>query len=128
MGDETKETKEAGIQELFTATLRKAFGREAIMLGAFSVVMVSATIYATQAFAQTVDSRVDAGIVKTELQVEELREKLRQHEAESSEVHTATRADLHEIQADVRALYKALMTGAPQPRLEKPQPQPDGGP
>jgi hypothetical protein len=37
--------------------------------------------------------------------------------------------DLHEIQQDIRALYKASMTGRPQERLEKPAPEhnKDGG-
>jgi hypothetical protein len=35
----------------------------------------------------------------------------------------AVKADVHEVQADIRALYKAVMTGAPQPRLES-----DAGP
>ena len=35
----------------------------------------------------------------------------------------STKADVHEVQADIRALYKAVMTGVPQPRLES-----DAGP
>jgi hypothetical protein len=42
-----------------------------------------------------------------------------------------TREDVHEVQTDIRALYKAVMTGARQDRLEQPAPPPkplDGGP
>ncbi len=35
--------------------------------------------------------------------------------------------DTHELQVDVRALYKAMMTGRPQERLENPPPSRDGG-
>jgi hypothetical protein len=36
--------------------------------------------------------------------------------------------DIHEVQTDIRALYKAVMTKQPQERLEKPAPAKDGGP
>lgn len=38
------------------------------------------------------------------------------------------RSDVHEVQTDIRALYKAVMTGRPQERLERPPPSKDGGP
>ena len=38
---------------------------------------------------------------------------------------TQTQTDVHEVQMDIRALYRAVMTGASQPRLEAPR---DGGP
>lgn len=41
---------------------------------------------------------------------------------------TQLQGDVHEVQTDIRSLYKAVMTGRPQERLEKPAPEhKDGG-
>lgn len=57
-------------------------------------------------------------------QVHELRDQVQRNEADHAQVHLQMKQDTHEVQADIRSLYKAVMTGRPQPRLERPV---DGG-
>lgn len=49
---------------------------------------------------------------------------LAEHIADSAQVHRDIRADMHELQVDVRAQYRSMRTGLPEPRLER---LPDGG-
>lgn len=62
------------------------------------------------AYAQ-VDNRVQE---KGAALVQPLEARLKIVEGETASVKN----DVHEVQADIRALYKAVMTGNPQPRLE----------
>jgi hypothetical protein len=64
-----------------------------------------------QALAQT-----DAGVGPVVKRVETLEQQQKE-----------LRGDVHEVQMDVRALYKAVMTGRPQERLEQPPAVKDGG-
>jgi hypothetical protein len=59
----------------------------------------------------------DAGVMPVRLEVEDLSRRVERVEKQ-----------VPEIQADIRALYKAVMTGARQERLEQPAPRADGGP
>ena len=118
--------KTPSIPEMFAVTVKRALGREAMMLGAFATVIGGAVLYGQHALAQVVRTEVDAGITATAKQAAELEEKLRRHERESAEVHQAIKADVTEVQRDIRALYKAVMTGQRQERLEVPAK--DGGP
>jgi len=58
-----------------------------------------------------VDTRVKE---RTENAVAPIEARLKIVEGEQA----AVKSDVHEVQADIRALYKAVMTGNPQPRLE----------
>jgi len=100
------------------------FKREALL-----VVTTGAVLVASGAsFAVWAQSKLDGGIAP-------VREELRQHVLEEERRHAAeeqqyrqVKEDLHEVQMDIRALYRAVQTGQPQPRLERPLPQPiDGG-
>lgn len=66
------------------------------------------------AFAQTgVKSTVDAGVRPLELRLDTVERR-----------QLAQQDDIHEVQVDIRALYKAVMSGERQARLET---LPDGG-
>lgn len=56
--------------------------------------------------------------------VAEVAAHLEQHVADEGQSRRQLRADIHETQADIRALYKTVVTGRPQERLEQ---MPDGG-
>jgi hypothetical protein len=72
--------------------------------GAYRVVL-------SEALAQT-----DAGVAPVLKRVETL-ERDQKHLSE----------DVHEVQQDIRSLYRAVMTGRPQERLENPPVTKDGG-
>lgn len=116
------------INGLVGELMRRLLGREVLMLLAFSLVLVGATLYGTNALAQAVDAHVDAGVAPTARRAEEVSARLEQHLVEDAQAKRQAAADLHEVQADIRALYRAVQTGRPQPRLEKPLPSLDGGP
>lgn len=120
MSDESERTP--SIPEMFAVTVKRALGREALMLGAFAATIAGVVLYGQHALAQVVRSEVDGGITQTAQQVHVLSERLERHEHESADVHLAIKADMLEVQRDIRALYKAVMTGQRQERLE-----PDGG-
>ena len=114
--------KTPSIPEMFAATAKRALGREAMMLGAFTIVIGSAVLYAQHALAQTVTDGVDAGVKTVREDVDRTKERLEQHIREESEFRLQVLRRLDEGAGDTRALYKAVMTGRPQQRLEQ-----DGG-
>lgn len=64
-------------------------------------------------------AEADAGIAPVERRVQVLEQEAKQQ-----------REDTHEVQMDIRSLYRAVTTGKKQERLEKPPPPPapkDGG-
>lgn len=125
MSDDEKPTTVNG---LVGELMRRLLGREVLMLLAFSLVLVGATLYGTNALAQAVDNHVDAGVAPTARRAEEVSQRLEQHLLEDAAAKRQATQDLHEVQADIRALYRAVQTGRPQPRLERPLPALDGGP
>lgn len=76
-----------------------------------------ATLGAWRAVADEARTQADAGVAPLKLEVDDLSRRVRRVEDQTGEV-----------QADIRALYKAVMTGRPQERLEQPAPAKDGGP
>lgn len=93
--------------------LGKQFGGSLIaaMLAALAV---GFTAY--RAVAAEAKDAADAGVHPVRVEVDDLSRRVKRVEDQTSEV-----------QADIRALYKAVMTGVPQPRLEAPPAKPDGG-
>lgn len=71
------------------------------------------------------EQTVDGGLAPVRQQVGALEQRLERHIDDEARHHAAAEAKSEELQADVRALYRAVMTGRPQERLEKPS---DGGP
>lgn len=67
-------------------------------------------------------AQADAGLETINKRTSLLERQLAAHEAESQRVHLEMKDNLKEVQADIRALYKAVMTKEPQARLER-----DGG-
>lgn len=112
---------------LVSELLRRLLGREVLMLLAVCIFVAGVTLYGTRALGQTVDDRVDAGLRHTERQVGELQIQFDTHVKDAAEEKRQLKADLHEVQMDIRALYRAMQTGERQPRLERPLPQVDGG-
>lgn len=75
-----------------------------------------ATLGAWKAVAQEARNQADAGVVPVTLKVDDLGRRVERVERQ-----------VPEIQADIRALYRAVMTGQAQPRLEVPAVLQDGG-
>lgn len=99
------------------------FKREAMLVVATAAVLVGGGA----SFTVWAQGKLDGGVAP-------VREELRQHVREENARHdqeeqryTQVKDDLHEVQMDIRALYRAVQTGMPQPRLEKPPPSVDGG-
>lgn len=92
------------------AYFRKQFGGNLIIA---ALAIGGATLGAWQAVAHEARTQADAGVLPVNLKVQDLDNRVSRVEKQ-----------VPEIQADIRALYRAVMTGAPQPRLEMPV---DGG-
>jgi len=73
----------------------------------------------------TSEKTATATVEPVKAEVETLKLTLKEHIKDAGENTRRTDEKLHEAQMDIRALYKAVMTGQRQPRLEKP-PE-DGG-
>lgn len=70
-----------------------------------------------------VEAATDAGIAQLAPRVTELENRAMRNE----EAERRLASDLHEVQLDVRELYKVIQTGARSPRLEAPLGPSDGG-
>lgn len=98
----------------FMSFFRKQFGGNVLAL---VIIGGGSVVGAWRAVAGEARQQADAGVLPVSLKVEDL----------SRRVESVER-QVPEIQADIRALYKAVMTGDRQPRLEQPAPRVDGGP
>lgn len=98
----------------FLGFFRKQFGGNVLAL---VIIGGGSVVGAWRAVAGEARQQADAGVLPVTLKVEDL----------SRRVESVER-QVPEIQADIRALYKAVMTGDRQPRLEQPAPRVDGGP
>lgn len=123
------EENEKSMQEVLTNGLRKLLGRDFILLGLLTIGTTIVVFKGKDALAQQVDAGVQP--VKTDLAVVKEEQKRQADETErvknkqaAFEIKVDKRFD--EQGADIRALYKAIMTGQKQDRLEKPLPS-DGG-
>ena len=95
------------------AYFRRQFGGN-LVVAALGV--GGATLGAWRAVAQEARSQADAGVAPVVLKVDDLTRRVDRVEKQ-----------VPEIQADIRALYRAVMTGTPQERLEHPAAPADGG-
>lgn len=120
-----EEREVANIHEMTTSLLQRILGREGLMLLVFTGVVSFGTFYAVRAFGQTLDDRVDAGTGMLAERHQDLEARFTEHVKDSGQAHLQLKQDLHEVQMDIRALYRAVQTGARQERLERPPP--DGG-
>lgn len=78
----------------------------------FAIVAVAFAAY----FRVIGDARaeVDAGVKVLTVRVDEAEQRI----ARTNDEIRATRSEVKEVQADIRALYRAMRTGEKQPRLE----------
>lgn len=101
-----------------------------VTLGALVAVLAGGGGFAAwvvgQAQAQTVTtmSSLKEEGAQRERRVELVERAVREHVTDEAQARRQTREDVHEVQLDVRALYKYMQTRQPQARLEQP---PDGG-
>lgn len=72
---------------------------------------------------QQADAGVREGVVPVQLEVRDLGRRVERVEDEASSL----RREVHEVQADIRALYRFQRTGEPQSRLESPAVHFDAG-
>lgn len=72
---------------------------------------------------QQADAGVREGVVPVQLEVRDLGRRVERVEDEASSL----RREVHEVQADIRALYRFQRTGEPQARLEAPAVHFDAG-
>ncbi|UOF77435.1 hypothetical protein [Caudoviricetes sp.] len=94
----------------------RIFKSEAKLVIAAAAAGIAAFAYGQSRLEAKNAEQIDAGITPIEKRLKIVEQ--RQQEQGS---------DIHEVQADIRALYKAVMTGQPQPRLEVPHVPLDGG-
>ena len=119
----SEDSQEKTMQEVLTNGLRKLLGRDFILLGLLIIGTTIVLLKGKDALAQ----QVDAGVAPLKAEQQRLateQERIKEKQA-SFELKVDKRFD--EQGADIRALYKAMMTGQKQDRLEKPLPSPDGG-
>ena len=102
-----------GLHDELRRWLGKQFGGSII---AALIAALAVGFTAWRAVAAEAKDAADAGIHPVRVEVDDLSRRVKRVEDQTSEV-----------QADIRALYKAVMTGTPQPRLEAPLARPDGG-
>lgn len=117
MSTETTETDSVP-ETAAKSIVQRIFRRDAALWVTTMVTVIAAAVYAQATVEARVDRRIDAGMAPVLQQMERLDGEVKRHEAESARVHLEIKDDLHELQADIRALYKAVQTGQPQPRLE----------
>lgn len=89
------------------------------------ILSVVATIIGTTVGAWMLirsEARAEAKVVTVEVtrRLDAVEQAQREHLEDSRRVHQQVREDLHEVQADIRDLYKTITTGRPSPRLERP--------
>ena len=116
------------LEKVVAVTAKKTLFDVRLLLSIGVGSIISIFVGGWAAYAQVTDiaeKKVDGGTAAMKQQVDDLSKKFDQHQADSGQVHRELKEDLHEVQMDLRALYKAVMTGERQPRLEKPV---DGGP
>lgn len=111
-------------ESLIEQIVGRIFQRDAALVVVTLVAVVGLAVYAQSTMDEHLTRKVDAGVVPVARRVDELDAAFKAHAVESQQVHAEIRDDLHELQQDVRALYRAVQTGQPQPRLERPV---DGG-
>jgi hypothetical protein len=95
-----------------------------LCLGGFAGFVLSTAHAQTAETVQAI--RADAG--RAQADAIAVRDELREHEETSRRIHAELGADMHELQLDIRALYRRIETGQPQPRLEHPLPNDGGAP
>lgn len=103
------------LSEHIAALPGKIFRRDALMLLLTLAIGGGAAGYAQSKVDEKLHASVDGGIAPLERRMSEVESRAKQQAS-----------DIHELQVDIRALYKAVMTGVPQARLE--QSPRDGGP
>ena len=100
-----------------------------IALGLGSIAAIVIATVSTVAFAQDAGTKAAVEETRTvKAQAEATAKALEQHLLDDAQAKRETRGVLSEQSADIRALYRAVMTGQPQARLERPAQLPDGGP
>ncbi len=103
------------INEAFTLVVSMLVGLAALWMGQY--------IFVSQARAAAKEV-ADSGIEQMKSEVQAAKLRLDQVEQAQKEV----KSDLHEVQVDIRELYRSSRTGQKSERLEKPAPVKDGGP
>lgn len=93
-----------------------------VLLGGFAAFVLGTAHAQTAEIVQAV--RADAGAAASKADV--VARRLEQHEKESAAVHLEIRDDVHELQKDIRELYRVVRDGRRSERLEAP-PRQDGG-
>ena len=104
------------------------FKREAVMIATSSIVLLGAGA-GTVVWAQAkLDGGVAEKVAPLREDIDAERVRLDEHLKDDAQQRREVTRRLDETSADIRALYKAVMTGRPQERLEQPVPAAtDGG-
>lgn len=113
---EAKEEKPKSWSKQLAELPGRIFRSEAKLIIAAALAGMAAFAYGQSRFESKTAEQIDAGIEPVEKRLTIVEQQQKEQ-----------RADIHEVQADIRALYKAVMTGREQPRLERPLVAPDGG-
>lgn len=112
-----RRTTTGEMRAVLAPSLRSFGAKLTAAISGLSVAMALGTAWAVfHTLEARAQERVDAGLAPMAKRVEVL---------EQDQRHL--REDVHEVQVDIRALYKAVTTGQRQERLEQPPPPKDGG-
>lgn len=101
------------------------FRREALLVVTSSVILLGAGAGGVVWAQSKLDGGVEAKLVPLQAALDADKRKLEEHLVDDAQSRREVTRRLDETSADIRALYRAVMTGAPQPRLEAPPK--DGG-
>lgn len=120
-GEQQKTT--TGEQPVTNGEMKKALTwHDVRTIGTIIISIFLGGVFSFQFLVREAQAQVDAGTRTIERRTTLLENQISEHEVESARVHAEMKDNLKEVQADIRALYKAVMTREPQPRLER-----DGG-
>lgn len=122
MSDEVKAPMLPGVLMTLASLV---FKREALLIVTSSAVLLGAGAGSVVWAQAKLDGGVEAKLAPLQAELEADKTKLEEHLKDDAQSRREVTRRLDETSADIRALYRAVMTGAPQPRLE--QPPKDGG-
>lgn len=120
-------TQPTGEHPVTKADLKHQLNVELVRTLAGSVVVGIAIAFgAYWAVLAKAEAQTDAGVKVVSDAHASTKERLAEHIRDSGTAHRQMREELHEVQMDIRALYRSIQTGRPSARLEAP-PLADGG-
>lgn len=126
--DETPKAPPTTLPGVLLLLASIVFRREALLVVTSSIVLLGAGAGGVVWAQGKLDGGVAEKVAPLRDDIDTERKRLAEHLADDAQQRREVTRRLDETSADIRALYKAVMTGRPQERLEHPAPDTkDGG-